>query len=353
MLNLFQHLEFRSRNKFGMTLKMNWMIECLFGMIKKTAIFSLIFFIFIFFNYGFSQEIKSSQTELTSQQISQKIWQEIVNLPKNKRPKIAVVLGGGGARGFAHIGVLQVFDEEQIPIDMVVGTSMGSLIGALYSSGLKPIEIEKVLQEDKLKDFFRITIGSIFRLFFSEAMLDTNRVQDTIPKTIKNKKFYELPIQFACVATDIVTGEKVVLRDGDVADAVQASSAIPGIFEPVEYKQRYLVDGGIVDNIPVDVAKGLGADIIIAVNIESDFTKHNLKKAINMVFQITYIQGQRLNTQMLKDADFVLTPDVNDVDVTDMDKKDEIIAKGKIEARKNIELIKEMITKKVLVSRIV
>jgi NTE family protein len=314
---------------------------------KTKNIFCIIFFVIA--SNLFSQESQNIKPaiSLTSQEINQKIWYEIINLPKNKRPKIALVLGGGGARGFAHIGVLQVFNEQQIPIDMIVGTSMGSIIGALYSSGLKTDEIEKIITQDGLKDFFRITVGSLFRLFFRDTFANKNIVENIIFKPLKNKNFNDLPIQFACVATDIVTGEKVVLRDGDVATAVRASSAIPGIFEPVEYKQRYLVDGGIVDNIPVDVAKGLGADIIIAVNIESDYTKHELKKAINMIFQISYIQGKRLNTQMLKDTDFILNPAVNDIDITNMESKDENIIQGRLETRKNIELIKDMIIKKV------
>lgn len=284
--------------------------------------------------------------DLTMQQINDKLWYEIVHMDKLKRPKIALVLGGGGFRGLSQIGVLDVFNQEDIPIDLIVGTSIGAIIGSFYSSGMDPLEIEQVTENISFKSFMSNHIFSFFNLFFRDKLLSSDKLYKLINKYLKNKQFYDLNTPFVCVATDIVTGEKVVLRDGDVTLAVKASSCIPGIFKPIEYKQRYLVDGGIVDNLPIDIAKSLGADIIIAVNIESDYTKHELKKAIQMLYQISYIQGKRLNRVFLKDADIVLSPDVNSIQVLDSSKDEEIITNGRIETRKNIEKIKNLIIKK-------
>ena len=308
----------------------------------KFKIFFSFFIIFLFFSNLISAlEIPYQQT------IDEKVWQEIINTPLEKRPKIALVLGGGGARGFAHIGVLQVFEEAHIPIDIITGTSAGAFIGALYASGKSSSDISLLTKKLDWSDFFSFKLVSFFKLFFKDKLLDTREMGLLISKNIGDKDFYELKIPFACVATDIITGEKVVLRDGDVATAVRASTSIPGIFEPVEYKQRYLVDGGIVDNVPVDVAKGLGADIIIAVNIEADFTQNELKKVINMLFQITYIQGKRLNANIIKNADFILNPAVSSIDIKDLNSRDIILEAGRKEARANVENIKKLIIRKI------
>ena len=304
--------------------------------------------IFLFIpSFLFSSEKNSSEKKFSEKILNDKIWQEILEMPADKRPKIALVLGGGGARGFAHIGVLQVFEEEKIPIDIITGTSAGAFIGALFASGKTALEIREIIHKIQWNDLLTMKLVSFFNLIFKDKLLDTAKMGALIAKNIGNKHFYELNIPFACVATDIVTGEKVILRDGDVATAVRASTSIPGIFEPVEYKQRYLVDGGIVDNVPVDVAKGLGADIVIAVNIESDFTQNELKKVINMLFQIMYIQGQRLNANILKDADFVLTPNVSHIDIRDLASGEIIVREGIVETRKNIPAIKNLIINKI------
>ncbi|MCP4482874.1 MAG: patatin-like phospholipase family protein [bacterium] len=310
---------------------------------KKLIILLLVSFNFFIFSSLWS----SDNNSILENTFYDKVWQEVISMPKDNRPKIALVLGGGGARGFAHIGVLQVFEENHIPIDIITGTSAGAFIGALYASGKTSEDLKKITKKIKWHDLFTLDLISFFKLLFKDKFLDSSKMGILISKNIEGKHFYELNIPFACVAADIVTGEKVVLRDGDVAQAVCASSAIPGIFEPIEYKQRYLVDGGIVDNVPVDVAKGLGADIIIAVNIEADFTQNELKKAINMLFQITYIQGKRLNAHILKDADFILLPSVSGIDVQSLENYEIIIEEGRIETRKNIKQIKKIIIKKI------
>lgn len=276
------------------------------------------------------------------------IWQEFTSLEKNKRPKIALVLGGGGARGFTHIGVIKVLEEEKIPIDIVVGTSIGAIFGALYADGMSPIKIEEITKDISLTDIAKFSFSSIFNLLFKNKFLDSKNIQVLVAKHINDKNFYELNIPFACVAVDIKTGEKIVMQDGNVANAVRASASIPGLFEPVEYKQRFLIDGGIVDNLPISVAKNLGADIIIAVNIEADYTQNQPKTILQVLLQISYIQGERLKNEAEKEADFIINPKVNNFSIIDIKKRNELILKGEFETRKDIKNIKKIILEKTI-----
>ncbi len=306
--------------------------------------FLLIFLSIFMFFYSVSQAYSQNYDEVLCSQV----WCDIVDMPKQKRPKIALVLGGGGARGFAHIGILKVFEEEKIPIDIIVGTSIGAIIGGCYASGMSSDEIAYAVEDIKSADLLDLNLVSIFSLLFREKLFESKKLEKLLNSILKGKKFNELDIEFACVASDIVTGEKVVLRDGDVATAVRASASIPGVFEPVEYKQRYLVDGGIIDNVPADVAKNLGADIIVTVNIESDYTRNELKRVIQVLFQVAYIQGKRLNSAVAKCSDFVLNPNVNKMSVLDMKNKQFAIFEGKKEARLNIDKIKVLIIDNIL-----
>jgi NTE family protein len=276
------------------------------------------------------------------------LWAKFKTIPKDKRPKIGLVLGGGGARGFAHVGILEVMEEAGIPIDIIVGTSVGALIGALYASGLKSNEIQTITKKIKWTDLTDFSFVSVFRLLFFERMLDTDKMESYIAKKISNKRFDELNISFACLATDIQTGESIILREGDVASAVRASAAIPGLFKPVEYKHRFLVDGGIINNIPVDVAKMLGADIIIAVNIEGDFTKQQVESIYQVIMQMSSIKNKIMDDKLLKDADYVIKPKVGDVGMLEIQRKDECFNAGLIQARKDIINIKKMIIEKSL-----
>ncbi|GAH56996.1 unnamed protein product, partial [marine sediment metagenome] len=141
--------------------------------------------------------------------LTQYLWREVVTLPDEKRPKIGLVLGGGGARGFAHIGVLRVLEEEGFPVDIIVGTSIGALVGALYCSGLSLDKIEKMVEDIGWADLTDISAISVIKLLIAGEMLSTEKMGKYIAKHIGNKQFYELDIPFACVATDLKTGEKI------------------------------------------------------------------------------------------------------------------------------------------------
>lgn len=255
------------------------------------------------------------------------------------RPCVGLVLGGGGARGAAHIGVLEVLERERIPICAIAGTSMGAIVGALYASGQTPAEIEATLASVDWRDLFRddpgraslpmrrkeaqlnyrleleagwrdgapvlpsgAVQGQKLGLLLRRLMLDGSRVT----------RFDELPIPFRAVAADIVTGERVVFAEGDLAMAVRASMAVPAIFAPVEINGRLLVDGGIVDNVPIDVVRAMGADVVIAVDVGSPLlTREQLRSPADIAFQmISVLIRERANQAVatLGDGDILVVP---------------------------------------------
>ncbi len=202
---------------------------------------------------------------------------------KFKKPKVAVVLGGGGARGLAHIGVLKVLEENNIPIDLVVGTSMGAFIGGFYTSGISVQDMEKIA-------------GSVNRNFVAKmltpnlsisGLVDGNRIRDYLKTFIGDSNIEQLKIPFASVATNLNTGEEVVLDRGSVAEAIMASIAIPALFKPVFYQNCYLLDGGFVNPLPVSVAHKLGADVIIAVNVAPNPSKRINKNSKKKDYDVT------------------------------------------------------------------
>ena len=274
------------------------------------------------------------------------LYYKTINLPKEKRPKIILVLGGGGARGFAHVGVLKALREANIPIDMVVGTSMGALVGSLYCSGIKIEDIEKIAEDIKWADISNLGIPSLITMVTSEKLLSTEKMEKYVNKLIGDKYFFQLNIPFACVATDIKTGEKIIFKEGPVAPAARASANIPGIFAPVEYRQRYLVDGGLVENIPVSVAKLFEPDIIITVAVSADITKNAYNNIFTTLFQTIYIQGQQSDRNNLAMSDIVIAPKVSDVSAIELGKAVECIDAGFVAGKNSLQKIKKLIIDK-------
>ena len=183
---------------------------------------------------------------------------------KEKGLKIGLALGGGSARGLAHVGVILALEAYNIPINIIAGTSIGSVIGGLYASGATIEQLEEVaLSIKKSKTLFMMD-----PVFPHSGLISGDRIEKMLNQfALKDKTFDDLSISFAAVATDVESGAKVILNQGKVIDAVRASIAIPGIFTPVKYQDYYLVDGGVVDPVPVDVVQMMGADIIIAVSL--------------------------------------------------------------------------------------
>ncbi len=289
-----------------------------------------------------------SDTSLAAQedQLTDALWAQFRRLPVERRPRVALVLGGGGARGLAHIGVLKVLTREGVPVDLVVGTSVGALVGALYAAGLPVEEIERMGQEvgwDKISD---MTAARVWRLFVSEELLRTEKMEHYIGRYVGNKQFADLGKPFACVATDLKTGEQIVLREGSVALAARASATMPGLFQPVPYRHRLLVDGGIVDNVPTDVAKMLGADVIVCVAVPANFSKYNVSNILMTLTQALYIQGEVISQERLKQADVLIAPKVEDVSAMELWRSQECIAAGEVAARESLPRLRRVLVKK-------
>lgn len=257
------------------------------------------------------------------------------------RPKIGLVLSGGASRGFAHVGVIKVLEANGIPIDLVVGTSAGSLTGALYAYHADAAKLEKAawgLTEDVAFDF------SLPNLLV--GVVKGESIVAFINSRIPVRNIEDLKIPFAAVATDLVTGEKVIFTTGPISTAVRASISIPGIFKPLVIGKKILVDGGVVDNVPVGVARRLGADIVIAVDVSSPSYNPDIKNVIDVMMQTFNIMGNEISKYQIKDADVVIRPNVSSVGMIDFDKKTFLIFEGEKAARAALPKIREAIEKK-------
>ena len=256
------------------------------------------------------------------------------------RPKIALVLGGGAARGFAHVGVIRALEQEKIQIDMIVGTSVGSLIGAIYANDTNSFELEWTaftLGKDDLFDY------AIFSAITGMGVVKGDKLEDFVRAKIPTANIENLKLPFTAIATDLNRGSRVVLDRGSVAKAVHASSAIPGVFSPVDYQGRLLVDGGIVDNIPISVARDKGADIVIAVDISENVTNFNITNLVDVVIQSANIMFNENVKYRKKDADVLITPAVGDVGMLDFTQKKRCMQAGIAATQKAMPEIREKI----------
>ncbi len=311
--------------------------------------------------------------------------------------KIGLALGSGSARGLAHIGVIKVLEEKCIPISMIAGTSMGALIGALYASGLTAGELEEIARNINLKTTARLFMPTPS----VQGLIDGKRISDFLVSLMGNRSFSSLKMPFAAVAADIERAEEVVITDGPLVKAIRATISVPGIFTPAMLKGRALVDGGLLNPVPVDVVKKLGADYIIAVDVAypvkadsvnlavevSDISEKELKipsskifndnladlvnKTINWdqlknkvnelthgfwdskirepvrlnVFKIlmsswNIVENQITELQLARHKpDLHIKPDLSNVTLFDFQKAGEIIKIGEIEARRKLKTI--------------
>ncbi|MEW5806596.1 MAG: patatin-like phospholipase family protein [Acidobacteriota bacterium] len=257
-----------------------------------------------------------------------------------QRPVIALVLGGGAARGFAHIGVIRVLEQEKIPIQMIVGTSIGSLIGAIYADCQNSFELEWMTHDVKEDDFFDFSVWNSLM-----GPFEGDKIEEFIQKSVKAKRIEELKIHYAAIATDLHRGKKVILKSGPVATAVRASCAIPGLFHPVQIGNQLLSDGGIVDNVPVDVAKEMGADIVIAVDISRDVEKGEISNFVVVTIQAISIMAREIGKCQADKADILIAPEVGKINSMDFDNKKECIKAGIDAATAAIPSIKETIAR--------
>ena len=250
--------------------------------------------------------------------------------------RIGLALGGGAAKGFAHIGVIKMLEANGIRPDVVSGTSAGSVVGALYASGMDAFQLQETafsLDEGRIRDV---------RLF-SGGVVQGQKLQDYVNQLVKNRPLDKLDKPFAVVSTQLETGQRTVFVRGNTGQAVRASSSIPGVFEPVEISGKHYVDGGVVSPVPVDAARQLGADVVIAVDISSKASGNNPQGMLNIVNQSISIMGQKLGEQELARADVVIRPRVGQIGAADFEQKNQAILEGERAALAAMPAIKAKI----------
>ncbi|MHC0439319.1 patatin-like phospholipase family protein [Flavobacterium sp. 3-210] len=287
-----------------------------------------------------------------------------------KRPKIGLVLSGGGAKGFAHIGVLKVLEEAGIKIDYIGGTSMGSVIGGLYATGYNASQIDSIFKKTnfdelindyiprssknfygkKNDELYAITLPfSNFKIGIPEALskgMYNYNLLSSLTRNVRHvRDFNKLPTPFLCIGTNIETGEEVLLNKGNLVQAMMASAAFPSLFTPVEIDGKLLVDGGVANNYPIQEVRNLGADIIIGVDVQDDLqTRKGLKNATRILVQITNLQSIEKMKTKRKETDIYIKPDIRDFGVISFDRGEEIIRKGEEATFAVYEKIKTLVT---------
>jgi len=259
---------------------------------------------------------------------------------KADRPLIAFVLGGGGARGFAHTGVLKVLDDAGIRADLVVGTSAGSLVGALYAGGIRNnelLETALAVQREELIDF----------VFPHRGFIEGNRLQAYIDKALKGRLIEQLDIPFVAVATELASGRLVAFTRGDAGMAVRASCSVPVVFQPTVIRGSEYADGGLVSPVPVRVARESGADLVIAVDVSRQPDEHKgLGTSAAMLGHAFVVMEHALAQEETKLADVVIRPDLAKVPATDLAARSEAIRAGEDAARAALPQIRSLIAER-------
>ncbi len=287
--------------------------------------------------------------------------------------KVGLALGGGAARGLSHIGILEIFEENNIPIDIITGTSMGAIIGAMYatetdlnilkqrvysyltSDVFKSAKFDFLKEKDKeagegifykFSSFIRksvfYTISMTRKSFISEDTFNNN-----LAYLIDNINVEDTKISFAATSVNLNDGEEFIFKKGDLRKAVAASCALPGIISPVLFDGKFLIDGGWIDAVPIEAALQLGADVVIGVDVCGDINEsEEPKSGLDIVSRSDAITRYALAREKIKKADYVIAPDVRDINWADFTRADEIITTGRENAGLHINDIKKVIRKK-------
>ena len=247
--------------------------------------------------------------------------------------RVGVALGGGFARGIAHIGVLRVLEQHKIPVDFIAGTSVGALVAATYASGTSLVEMERQGIETKFRDFGRWTLSRM-------GMASNDRLGEYLHRFTPARTFEEMKVPLSIVATDIISGESVYFTEGEIAPALRASCAYPGLFLPVEYRGHILVDGFLTETVPAPAVRKLGADLVISVHLEPgllDARPRNTIEVISRSFSII----QMAATQRWRGAsDVLIEPDVHHILWDEFAKTPQLVAAGEAATRAALPKIK-------------
>ena len=286
-----------------------------------------------------------------------------------KRKRIGLALGGGGARGLAHIGVLRVLEKEEIPIDLIAGTSIGALVGGAYASGINPDELQKKVEEYLNSTEFRSSAIKAFeaahakgevglpqriqtylrnhfyliQAMFKPGILSNEDFQTTINYFIPDIQVEETRIPFRAVATDLVSGEQITFSKGSLRQAVMASCAVPGAIAPLKEGERLLSDGGIICRVPSPVARQEGADIVIAVVVDRCIGSEEPRTVVDVYLRVSEIMGERLKQYDLVAADVVILPEVGDLHWSSFSQAINLIDEGEKAAREKLDDIRRLL----------
>jgi NTE family protein len=256
-----------------------------------------------------------------------------------QRPaKIALVLGAGGSKGFAHIGVLKILESNKVPIDMIVGTSVGSFVGSLYAYGYDAYSLQKIALSIERSDVSELTIPD-------NGFLKGERLRDFINTKVRQSPIEKLKIPFYAVATDIKAGGSVVFNNGNTGMAVQASCAIPGVFQPARFSGTSYVDGGVVNPLAVDVARRFGANVVIAVDISSGIDTVVPTTTIETIMKSIQIMYSKMSLIATSEADVVIKPIVGFVGSADFSHRNEAVMEGEKAALQAMPQINALLAK--------
>ncbi len=258
--------------------------------------------------------------------------------PPPKPAKIAVVLGAGAAKGFAHIGVLKIFEANRIPIHMIVGTSAGSLVGSLYAYGYSAFQLQSLALSMERGDIVDLSIPD-------RGFVRGEKLADFINKSVKHTPLEKLRIPFFAVAADIQTGKEIIFGQGNTGTAVRASCSVPGVFQPTRIGERLYIDGGVVSPVAVDAARKYGADVVIAVDITSDVGSSKPETTIETILQSVNIMYSHLAFLQCSRADLIIKPKVGHIGSSDFARRHEAVLEGEKAAAEALPKLQEILDK--------
>jgi len=259
-------------------------------------------------------------------------------LPPPRPAKVAVVLGAGASKGFAHVGVLKVLESQKVPIDLVVGTSAGSFVGSLYAYGYDVFQLQTMAMALLKDDVVDLTLPD-------NGFIRGEKLENFINKTVRQTPLERLKIPFRAVATNLQTGEEIVFATGNTGRAVRASCSIPGVFQPVRIWDKAYVDGGVVSPVAVDAARRAGADVVIAVDISAGVAGTLPQGILETILQSIDIMYAKIAATQLKNADVVIRPKVSHIGSSDFDKRNEAILEGEKAAAQALPQIRQILEK--------
>lgn len=272
------------------------------------------------------------------------LWQDFISRPAEIRPKIGLALSAGGVRGFAHVGTLEVMSNAGVPIDVISGTSMGAVVGSLYAAGLPTDKLWQISSHLFMQNITPdLNVIGLWRFLFAKKLPSSANLANFFHEQVGDIRFEDLKIPFTCAAMDAKTGERVVFNSGPLAIAVRASMNLPGVFEPVQYRHRLLVDGAVVDYLPVESVKKMGADYIIASVTPPDFFSKTPKTVAAYLLRVGDVRGAAMIEEAAQKANFVLTNRVLDVGTLELDKLHKAGEVGVVEAHQHLEELQESI----------